>query len=330
MSELYIAHHGILGQRWGKRNGPPYPLGASDHSASEKKAGWKKSLDATSFEGDNSDGFHLSDSQKRAIKIGAGLAVAGLAVYGTYKLKQSGVLDQYIGRGKDIAQNIIGDKAAGAGEAVANEAKSTVREGTTGLFNQDRAKAIAEQTGFALKSQANTLAENVAKANPGYKGGPTDPLRNNCSHSVISWVLNEIGLDVKALPMNNDEIDGGITPSEFRRYFKGCQFSSTVLPVGKTELQLKQYLATQIKNAYNGENSAGTFRMSTLFGGHYMGWFMTEGKVSFVDPQPGVTNATLAFSRMASGRISDHEIDFARLDNLDVRLPYIKQAVTNA
>lgn len=41
----YLAHHGILGQKWGKRNGPPYPLGASDHSASEKKAGWQKSLD---------------------------------------------------------------------------------------------------------------------------------------------------------------------------------------------------------------------------------------------------------------------------------------------
>lgn len=41
-----LSHHGILGQKWGKRNGPPYPLGAGDHSASEKKAGWRKSLDA--------------------------------------------------------------------------------------------------------------------------------------------------------------------------------------------------------------------------------------------------------------------------------------------
>ena len=40
----YLEHHGILGMKWGKKNGPPYPLGDSDHSASEKKAGWEKSL----------------------------------------------------------------------------------------------------------------------------------------------------------------------------------------------------------------------------------------------------------------------------------------------
>ena len=40
----YLAHHGILGMHWGKRFGPPYPLGSGDHSVSEKKAGWRKSL----------------------------------------------------------------------------------------------------------------------------------------------------------------------------------------------------------------------------------------------------------------------------------------------
>lgn len=33
--ELY--HHGIFGQRWGKRNGPPYPLSRSQKSRKEKK-----------------------------------------------------------------------------------------------------------------------------------------------------------------------------------------------------------------------------------------------------------------------------------------------------
>lgn len=40
--ELY--HHGVMGQRWGQRNGPPYPLAPEDHSASEKKARWQYSL----------------------------------------------------------------------------------------------------------------------------------------------------------------------------------------------------------------------------------------------------------------------------------------------
>lgn len=39
-----LEHHGIIGQRWGKKNGPPYPLDPADHSASERKAGWRKSL----------------------------------------------------------------------------------------------------------------------------------------------------------------------------------------------------------------------------------------------------------------------------------------------
>lgn len=35
--ENYLQHHGIKGQKWGDRNGPPYPLDADDHSSAEKK-----------------------------------------------------------------------------------------------------------------------------------------------------------------------------------------------------------------------------------------------------------------------------------------------------
>lgn len=40
----FLEHHGIKGQQWGQRNGPPYPLAYEDHSKSEKKSKWQYSL----------------------------------------------------------------------------------------------------------------------------------------------------------------------------------------------------------------------------------------------------------------------------------------------
>ena len=36
--EMELYHHGINGQKWGKRNGPPYPLGKSKMSYAERQA----------------------------------------------------------------------------------------------------------------------------------------------------------------------------------------------------------------------------------------------------------------------------------------------------
>lgn len=40
LNELY--HHGILNQKWGVRNGPPYPLSGGQYSKSEKQAVYKE------------------------------------------------------------------------------------------------------------------------------------------------------------------------------------------------------------------------------------------------------------------------------------------------
>lgn len=37
INDDYLAHHGILGQKWGKKNGPPYPLDYKKLSAEEKQ-----------------------------------------------------------------------------------------------------------------------------------------------------------------------------------------------------------------------------------------------------------------------------------------------------
>lgn len=62
-----LSHHGILGMKWGNKNGPPYPLGVGDHSASEKKEGWRKSLGGGRNEGlyDRKDKKTTSKAQER-------------------------------------------------------------------------------------------------------------------------------------------------------------------------------------------------------------------------------------------------------------------------
>lgn len=37
MKQTYLAHHGILGQKWGVKNGPPYPLGGGDYTQTEHR-----------------------------------------------------------------------------------------------------------------------------------------------------------------------------------------------------------------------------------------------------------------------------------------------------
>ena len=65
----YLVHHGILGQKWGVKNGPPYPLDQSAKPSSEKKKS-----------------FTLTDKQKKYIAIGAAAAATALAAYGMYKV----------------------------------------------------------------------------------------------------------------------------------------------------------------------------------------------------------------------------------------------------
>lgn len=40
--QLYLEHSGILGQKWGVRNGPPYPL--EEHTNAHKRAGFRESI----------------------------------------------------------------------------------------------------------------------------------------------------------------------------------------------------------------------------------------------------------------------------------------------
>lgn len=88
-----LSHHGILGMRWGKKQGPPYPLDAGEHSAAEKKAGWRKSLEDSAAKNYREKGLSEEEAREAAAKratlvrnvaIGAAVAVGVAAAYTAY------------------------------------------------------------------------------------------------------------------------------------------------------------------------------------------------------------------------------------------------------
>lgn len=68
-NELY--HHGILGMKWGEQNGPPYPLGASQHSKKERSkgtSGWTRNAKQEVKSGRNKNSSKSSKSSSTGSK----------------------------------------------------------------------------------------------------------------------------------------------------------------------------------------------------------------------------------------------------------------------
>ena len=188
-----LQHHSILGMKWGKKNGPPYPIGASDHSASEKKAGWRRSLDKSDSGGQNDNKKHgLTDKQKKAIKIGIAVTATALATYGTYRLAKSGKLDKYVEAGKAKVDEMFGKKGGNS-----DFGKTKVSDIHEYAFTQKKATAKTVQTVNGIKklAKAENISDVIKNANP-HIGDTT--YKNNCSACGIASFLRSQGYDVTA------------------------------------------------------------------------------------------------------------------------------------
>lgn len=67
-SEDYLAHHGRLGMRWGKRNGPPYPLDFKDLSPEEKQKAKDESIRKGDIQTAYKNRDHYTDQELKSVK----------------------------------------------------------------------------------------------------------------------------------------------------------------------------------------------------------------------------------------------------------------------
>lgn len=97
-TEDYLEHHGIQGQKWGVRNGPPYPLKEGDHSSAERKAGGPIATTLAAL------GAGLG---AQIAAMAAAYVAVRLAVHAADKRKTKQYEDEYYKKRKDNTLNDI-------------------------------------------------------------------------------------------------------------------------------------------------------------------------------------------------------------------------------
>ena len=229
----YLAHHGILGMKWGKKNGPPYPLGASDHSASEKAAGYKKSLgggrnenlydrkkekkNTSETKRDSKTKVNkstLTDKQKKALKVGAavvgGAAVAIGAAYVAKRLNTkvtNAVIKEYREKGEAWSEEYLAFKMQGSTLwDIAERARNvnvkdySLAAYAAGLSNARANMALDEMRKLDRRAQSKKL----------FKADKKDYIKRkllNKPRSLTTAELHKLGIDtIGTSPKNNDEL----------------------------------------------------------------------------------------------------------------------------
>lgn len=295
--ELY--HHGILGQKWGKRNGPPYPLGtetsrrvkkSASYAAKRAKAERNSSNASDSSEEESKEKFHLSDKQKKYIKIGAAVATAALATgVGVYLVKSGKV-------------------------------QGLVKIGKSGNFGG--------VSGIAQKTTPFELASDIKEVNPKFPKTKLQRLLRkgytmNCTNCVATTELRHRGMDVTALPLMQ-----GRNFESFGDFFKGFiqDYSNTKMLSGESETDFMKRCYNNLcenlleecsDNAGNGRGVIGMFTQDFLGGeGHVFSWEMENGVAKFYDSQQNLVDASQYFF---DWRWDTSAISYGRLDNLELK-----------
>jgi hypothetical protein len=309
-NELY--HHGILGQRWGKKNGPPYPLGVSDHSASEKKAGWRKSLSGSSDK--KKEKRHgLTDTQKKILKYGAMAAGTCLVAYGTYKLYSGvGEIDPETGftllRRKESSLESLRKCNPGLVRYWSKTKNLELIKGST-------TNCMLCTTNYELRQRGFDVHAGLEVTGIGFE--PNEFFSK--VYKDFKKTTDIVPLSISSIAKNHaTEINANL------KFFNSFSFGSSGLTSSDAKI-LETNLIDQIQK-FNSENARGNICVwwpGMLSGGHSMIWEKTKDGIKFMDGQTNKVYNNFA-EEVLKNVDPQRPIQLLRTDNLHFNYDVIK------
>lgn len=330
-----LAHHGILGQRWGvrrfqKTNGRLTNAGKrrydkdTSNDGKDSKDGEKIGL----FE--KKTGIHLTDKQKRAIKIGAIVAGTTLVAFGGYQVYK-----------KVTGKTPIEDLCNKAIDAVSKGAKNTRDEFTENWSNLKNKGTLSERQredfatrevdskwGLFKKRKSFTPDEDLAEINKGLFmnpfGADMEGSSNNCVLCTTAYEARRRGYDVKANFSKN-----GFSVESAANFFKGATVENDKAMAHMMAGSSYETYADAVANKLSkyGDGARGNFLgFYQGGGGHSIIWEVVDGKTIFRD---GQTGRTYKSAYEAIGLFEAGSSKFFRTDNLEFNPDTIKTAITS-
>lgn len=156
---VYLSHHGIKGQKWGVRNGPPYPLDAA--TSARVKAGAK------------SGGEHVQGGMELALTGGLLMAPVVATVF------------------KSVHEHMKAKREHN------KMAKKMQELSNAEPYKDEREnEELDPETGLYLKNREMSIDEDVDRVNPSY--GKDDYFSTNCAMCTITMDMRQRGYDVHA------------------------------------------------------------------------------------------------------------------------------------
>lgn len=296
--ELY--HHGIKGQRWGIRR-------FQNYDGTRIRKGSEPATSPVAKKG-------LTDEQKKALKIAAGVTAGLLVAYGGYKLATSP-------KAKALATNVLyGNKdkrLADLDKEIANMGPEIVKRDFTDKYGGLDLDTLPKIDKSYLDMDNVERAQAIADLNP--MGGSKNCQACTAAYDIMRRFGVKIGIrpDVDTLLYKSSSFDGtGANNAFMSKIYKDFKDFKRVMPADNcVEIgeQLKRLCG-------DGDEVYGRMNLVKNTGGsmHAVTFYMSNGKARIIDSESRRDFSLEQFDRYVGDMINWDLTTYLRTDNLEL------------